>query len=61
MIQLQRVSKKLPKRYTPAEVGDGLRTQIKDLIAGRLAIGGSALSGNIHTIGVAIYEEIIQQ
>jgi hypothetical protein len=61
MIQLQRVSKKLPKRFTPAEVSNGLRTQIKDLIAGRLAIGGSALSGNIHTIGVAIYEEIIQQ
>jgi hypothetical protein len=61
MIQLQRVSKKLPKRFTPAEVSNGLRTQIKDLIAGRLAIGGSALSGNIHAIGVAIYEEIIQQ
>lgn len=60
MIQLQRVSKRLPKRYTPSQVGDGLRTQIKDLVAGRLAIGGSVLSGNIRTIGVAVHEEIIQ-
>lgn len=58
MIQLERLAKRLPRLLTPTEVSHGLKIQIKDVWAGRLAIGGSAISGNLNPVAVAIYEEI---
>jgi len=60
MIKLERLAKRLPKQFTPIEVSHGLKVQIRDVWAGRLAIGGSAISGNLNPVAVAIYEEFSQ-
>lgn len=59
MIKLERITKRLPKRFTPIEVKSSLQVQIKDLWAGRLAVVGSIISGNINPMALGIYEEVV--
>jgi hypothetical protein len=58
MIKLERIAKRLPKRFAPIEVKSSLQVQIKDLWAGRLAVVGSIISGNLKPVAVGIYEEV---
>lgn len=59
MIKLERIAKRLPKRFTPIEVKSSLQVQIKDLWAGRLAVVGSIISGNLNPMALGIYEEVV--
>jgi hypothetical protein len=58
MIQLERIAKRLPKRFSAVEVRHSLGVQIKDVWAGRLAVAGSFISGNLKIIAVGVYEEV---
>lgn len=58
MIQLERIARRLPKRFNPVEVKHSLHVQIKDAWAGRLGVAGSLISGNLNTIAVGVYEEM---
>lgn len=59
MVKLERIAKRLPKRFTPVEIKSSLQVQIKDLWAGRLAVGGSIISGNLRPVALGIYEEVV--
>ena len=58
LIQLERIAKRLPKRLSPVEVKSSLRIQIMDIWAGRLAVGGSMVSGNLNPVAFGVYEEV---
>lgn len=57
IIHLRQLSGRLPKRLSNPQIRLSIMTQIKDQIGATLAVAGSALSGNINPILVALYEE----
>ncbi|PRA30733.1 NAD synthetase [Pseudomonas poae] len=57
MIKLKQLSGDLPKRFTPTEVKHATVTQIKDALGAVIGFTGSAVSGNVRTIAVGLYEE----
>lgn len=57
MIKLKQLSGELPKRFTPTEVKHATVTQIKDALGAAIGFTGSAVSGNVRTIAVGLYEE----
>ena len=57
MIKLKQLSGELPKRFTPTEVKHATVTQIKDAFGAVVGFTGSAVSGNVRTIAVGLYEE----
>lgn len=57
MIKLKQLAGELPKRFTPTEIKHATVTQIKDALGAAIGITGSAVSGNIRTIAVGLYEE----
>ncbi|TFY84730.1 NAD synthetase [Pseudomonas kairouanensis] len=57
MIKLKQLSGELPKRFTPTEVKHATVTQIKDALGAVIGFTGSAVSGNVRTIAVGLYEE----
>ncbi|NWA84103.1 NAD synthetase [Pseudomonas sp. D2002] len=60
MIKLKQLSGELPKRFTPTEVKHATVTQIKDALGAAIGFTGSAVSGNVRTIAVGLYEEAEQ-
>lgn len=60
MLKLRQLSGELPKRFTPTQVKHATVTQIQDALGASIGFTGSALSGNVRTIAVGLYEEIEQ-
>ncbi|WLI12107.1 MULTISPECIES: NAD synthetase [Pseudomonas] len=60
MIKLKQLSGELPRRFTPTEVKHATVTQIKDALGAAIGFTGSAISGNVRTIAVGLYEEAEQ-
>ena len=60
MIKLKQLSGELPKRFTPTEVKHATVTQIKDAVGAAIGFTGSAVSGNVRTIAIGLYEEAEQ-
>ncbi len=60
MIKLKQLSGELPKRFAPTEVKHATVTQIKDALGAAVGFTGSAISGNVRTVAVGLYEEIEQ-
>ena len=60
MIKLKQSSGELPKRFTPTEVKHATVTQIKDALGAAIGFTGSAVSGNVRTIAIGLYEEAEQ-
>ncbi len=46
------------QRYTPTQLRHGTVTQIQDSLGAALGFAGSAISGNVKTIAVGLYEEM---
>ncbi|MDO7898074.1 NAD synthetase [Pseudomonas citrulli] len=57
MLKLKQLAGELPKRFTAAELKHGTITQIKDSLGAAIGLSGSALSGNVKTIAIGLYEE----
>lgn len=60
MLKLKQLSGEPTKRFTPAQVKHATVTQIKDALGAAIGFTGSAISGNVRTIAVGLYEEIEQ-
>jgi len=60
MIKLKQLSGELPKRFTPTEVKHATVTQIKDALGAAIGLTGSAVSGNVRTLAIGLYEEVEQ-
>ena len=60
MIKLKPLSGELPKRFTPTEVKHATVTQIKDTVGAAIGFTGSAVSGNVRTLAIGLYEEVEQ-
>lgn len=58
LIKLKQRMGDMPKRYSSAEIRQGTIAQIQDAIGAALGVAGSAMSGNIRTIAVGLYEEV---
>jgi hypothetical protein len=58
MLKLKQLSGQSPKRFTPTEVKHATVTQIKDALGAAIGFTGSAISGNVRTIAVGLYEEV---
>ncbi|ARB31015.1 NAD synthetase [Pseudomonas tolaasii] len=58
MLKLKQLSGEATKRFTPAQVKHATVTQIKDALGAAIGLTGSAVSGNVRTIAVGLYEEI---
>ncbi|ROM49781.1 NAD synthetase [Pseudomonas poae] len=58
MLKLKQLSGELPKRFTPTEVRHATVTAIKDAVGATVGFTGSAVSANVRTIAVGLYEEI---
>ncbi|CAH1521810.1 conserved hypothetical protein [Vibrio owensii] len=46
------------RRYSPTEINHAIRIQLKDAIGATLSFTGSAISGNVRSIAIGIYEEM---
>lgn len=57
IIRLKQLAGELPKRYSNPQLRQDILIQIKDQIGAALAVTGSALSGNISHMLIALYEE----
>ena len=60
MLKLRQLSRELPKRFTPTQLKHATVTQIQDALGASIGFTGSALSGNVRTLAVGLYEEIEQ-
>ena len=60
MIKLKQLSGEFPNRFTPTEVKHATVTQIKDALGAAIGFTGSAVSGNVRTIAIGLYEEAEQ-
>jgi hypothetical protein len=58
LIKLKQKMGDMPKRYTSSEIRQGTIAQIQDSLGAALSVAGSAMSGNIRTIAVGLYEEV---
>ncbi|MCJ8206221.1 NAD synthetase [Pseudomonas sp. RGM2987] len=58
MLKLKQLAGELPKRFTATQIKHGTVTQIKDSLGAAIGLTGSALSGNVKTIAIGLYEEI---
>ncbi|MCS3419606.1 hypothetical protein M2399_004633 [Pseudomonas sp. BIGb0450] len=58
LIKLKQKMGDMPKRYTSSEIRQGTIAQIQDALGAALSVAGSAMSGNIRTIAVGLYEEV---
>lgn len=57
IVRLKQLAGELPKRYSNPQLRQDILTQIKDQIGATLSVTGSALSGNISHLLIALYEE----
>ncbi|CRM02876.1 hypothetical protein [Pseudomonas sp. 31 R 17] len=58
MLKLKQLSGETTKRFTPAQVRHATVTQIQDALGAAIGFTGSAISGNVRTIAVGLYEEM---
>lgn len=59
-LKLRQRSKALTKRYSATEINHATVTQIRDSLGAAIGFTGSAVSGNVRTIAVGLYEEAEQ-
>lgn len=57
VIRLKQLAGQLPRRYSNPELRLGILTQIKDQLNAALSITGSAVSGNVNQVVLALHEE----
>ncbi|TWC15843.1 MULTISPECIES: NAD synthetase [unclassified Pseudomonas] len=60
LLKLKQLSGELPKRFTSTQLKHATVTQIRDALGAAIGLTGSAISGNVRTIAVGLYEEIDQ-
>ncbi|MBT9303541.1 MULTISPECIES: NAD synthetase [Pseudomonas] len=58
LLKLRQRSGELTKRYSATEINHATVTQIRDSLGAAIGFTGSALSGNIRTVAVGLYEEL---
>ncbi len=58
LLKLRQRSGELVKRYSATEINHGTITLITDSLGAAIGFTGSAVSGNIRTIAVGLYEEL---
>ncbi|WP_338479391.1 NAD synthetase [Pseudomonas trivialis] len=58
LLKLRQRSGELVKRYSATEINHATITQIRDSLGAAIGFTGSAVSGNIRTIAVGLYEEL---
>jgi len=49
-----------PKRFSGIKITQSLELQLKDAVGASMSFSGSALSGNVNSLAVGIYEELAQ-
>ncbi|WP_044834870.1 hypothetical protein [Thalassomonas actiniarum] len=49
-----------PKRYAAIQITNSLQLQLKDAIGATMSFVGSAVSGNVNSLAIGIYEELEQ-
>lgn len=49
-----------PKRYSGIQITQALKFQLKDAVGASMSFTGSALSGNVNSLAVGIYEELAE-
>ena len=49
---------KYPKRFSGLKITQSLQLQLKDAVGASMSFAGSALSGNVNSLAVGIYEEL---
>jgi cell division inhibitor SulA len=47
-----------PKRFSGLKITQSLQLQLKDAVGASMSFAGSALSGNVNSLAVGIYEEL---
>lgn len=47
-----------PKRFSGLKITQSLQLQLKDAVGASMSFTGSALSGNVNSLAVGIYEEL---
>jgi len=58
MLKLKQLSGEATKRFAPAQVKHATVTQIQDALGAAIGFTGSAISGNVRTVAVGLYEEM---
>lgn len=49
-----------PKRYTGIQITHALKLQLKDAIGASMSFSGSALSGSVKGLAIAIHQELTE-
>ncbi|AMB83991.1 NAD synthetase [Pseudomonas agarici] len=57
MIKLKQLSGEFSKRFTPTQIQRATITQIVDAVGASVSLTGSALSGNVKSVAIGLYEE----
>ncbi|GGL48820.1 hypothetical protein GCM10009091_33340 [Pseudomonas brenneri] len=59
LLKLKQATGSLPKRISTTEIQASTASHIRDAMAATLGLGSSAMSGNINTLAIGIYEEVM--
>ncbi|CRM84587.1 NAD synthetase [Pseudomonas sp. 25 R 14] len=59
LLKLKQATGSLPKRISATEIQAPTASHIRDAMAATLGLGSSAMSGNINTLAIGIYEEVM--
>ncbi|WP_458722490.1 hypothetical protein [Pseudomonas brenneri] len=59
LLKLKQATGSLPKRISATETQASTASHIRDAMAATLGLGSSAMSGNINTLAIGIYEEVM--
>lgn len=59
LLKLKQATGSLPKRISATEIQASTASHIRDAMAATLGLGSSAMSGNINTLAIGIYEEVM--
>lgn len=59
LLKLKQATGSLPKRLSATEIRASTTSHIRDAVAGALGLGSSAMSGNVRTLAIGIYEEVM--
>lgn len=60
LLKLERAAGRAPKRISAAEVQQSTVNHMRDALAATASFSSSVLSGNINTLAIGIYEEVVE-
>ena len=60
MLKIKQANKVLPKRISATKMRQATANHIQETLAAALGLTGSAISGNVKTLAIGIYEEVPQ-